>query len=64
MKIDDFNNIETYEKIKEYYYLKGYIDGEAGEAYSKDYPDGCKDINDVYDKVYELEKELNIKFEL
>lgn len=35
-------------------YLRGFIDGYGGEEPHNVMPDGFKDINEVWDKMYEL----------
>ena len=37
-----------------YDYLRGFIDGYGGEEPHDVFPDGFKDINGVWDKMYEL----------
>lgn len=37
-----------------YDYLRGFIDGHGGEEPHDVFPDGFNDINEVWDKVYEL----------
>lgn len=37
-----------------YDYLRGFIDGYGGEEPHDVFPDGFKDINEVWDKMYEL----------
>lgn len=49
---------ESFDKIKEYYYLKGFVDGYGGEEPHDVYPEGYNDINDIWDRMWELKEEL------
>lgn len=49
---------ESFDKIKEYYYLKGFVDGHGGEEPHDVYPEGYNDINDIWDRIWELKEEL------
>lgn len=56
---ESFDKIkEIIDKIKEYYYLKGFVDGHGGEEPHDVYPEGYDDINDIWDRMWELKEEL------
>lgn len=56
---ESFDKIkEIIDKIKEYYYLKGFVDGHRGEEPHDVYPEGYDDINDILARMWELKEEL------
>ena len=39
-----------------YEYLRGFVDGYGGQEPHECFPDGFKDINEVWDRMWELKK--------
>lgn len=47
--------VKSLPDVDNYDYLRGFIDGYGGEEPHDVFPDGFKDINDVWDRMYELD---------
>jgi len=44
-------------------YLRGFVDGHGGEEPHNDFPEGFNDINEVTEKMFELQKLSNSRYE-
>ena len=53
--LDLFDVSGSLPDVDNYDYLRGFVDGYGGEEPHDVFPDGFKDINDGWDRMYELD---------